>query len=133
MLVMQDGPFCLIVVDGDHTLSGSIGATLAWQRFDVGRIEDFKREESLSGQCLTSAQEAGIRALAAYPVRAIDENQVDRPAFVLLALASQETAFADELACQILSETVSLLEVVVQLGWRDEASGVHERDDLGRG
>ena len=66
------------------------------------------------------AQEAGIRALAAYPVRAISENQADRPALFLLALASEQTAFADQLARQILSEAVSLLETVIRIGWRDE-------------
>lgn len=86
----------------------------------VGRIDDLADKMSLSEQCLTLAREADIRALAAHAVRAIDENDADEPAFTLLALASQETAFAGELACQILSETVSLLEIVVQIGWRDD-------------
>jgi hypothetical protein len=94
----------------------------------VGQIRQLTRERVFSEQCFTAAERAGIRALAGDPVRAIDENQVDRPAFVLLALASQETAFVDELAREILSDAVSLLEIVVQIGWRDEVS---EPRDLG--
>ncbi|MFH1268436.1 MAG: hypothetical protein ABIK89_22165 [Planctomycetota bacterium] len=85
----------------------------------AGQIDELAREGVLSEEYLASAQRVGIHALSANPVRAIDEKHGDRPAFVLLALASQKTAFADELACQILSETVSLLEIVVQTGWRD--------------
>jgi hypothetical protein len=68
----------------------------------------------------TAAREAGIGAVAAYPVRAIKKRQAERPALVLLAFASQEMAFADELARQILSDAVSLLEIVIRIGWRDE-------------
>lgn len=85
----------------------------------AGEIGELACEGILSEEHLAAAQRAGVHALSANPVRAIDEKHGDRPVFVLLALASQETAFADELACQILSDTASLLEIVVQTGWRD--------------
>ena len=71
-------------------------------------------------ESVTDAREAGILALAAYPVRAMSENSADRPAFVLLALASQRNAFAEELACQMLSQAASLLEIAIQIGRREE-------------
>jgi hypothetical protein len=86
----------------------------------VTPIEQLANTGALAEDEVRFAQDVGIRALAAYPVRAIDENQADRPAFVLLALASQETAFADQRTCQILAECVSLLEIAIQIGWRDE-------------
>ncbi|MHC4398968.1 MAG: hypothetical protein ACYTG0_04740 [Planctomycetota bacterium] len=86
----------------------------------AGRIDELAREKTLSRGWADTAQKAGILALAAYPVRAINKKQVYRPALILLALASQQTAFDDELACQILSDTVSLLEIVIQIGRRDE-------------
>lgn len=97
----------------------------------VGQIDKLVREEELSGQCVTLAQDAGIRALAAYPVRAINKHQADRPAFVLLALASQETAFAEQLACHILSQAVSLLEIVIQIRRRDEIFGLRRQGHEG--
>ncbi|HUT92598.1 MAG TPA: hypothetical protein VMY37_24105 [Thermoguttaceae bacterium] len=105
--------------------------TLLQPKRIVRQFDQLARERALSGQGVTIAQEAGIRALAAYPVRAISKNQADRPAFVLLALASQETAFSDQLACQILSETVSLLEIVIQIGWRDEIFELRHGSDEG--
>jgi len=105
------------------------GDTLLQANPIVGQIEELARGGALPEDHLRFAQEVGIRALAANPVRAIGENQADRPAFVLLALAFQETAFADELACQILLQTVSLLEIAVQVGKRDEISGLRSQEE----
>jgi len=90
----------------------------------VGQVEELARAGTLPEDCLRLAQDVGVRALATNPVRAIGEGDTDRPAFVLLALASQHTAFVDGLACQILSQTAALLGIAVQIGWRDESFAI---------
>jgi len=67
----------------------------------LGRIDKLR---SLSEDCFALAQEAGVHALAAEPVRAFNKKREYRPAIVLLSLASRKTAFDDELAYQLLLE-----------------------------
>jgi hypothetical protein len=62
----------------------------------------------------------GVRAAAAWPVYAPGEEPTPFPALALLTLSSDAAAFADDLVKRIVLQSVSLLELVIAIGQRDE-------------
>jgi hypothetical protein len=86
----------------------------------AGFTEDLANRGVLSAEAVRSLHEEGIRAVAVWPVPAVDNEQTERPALVLLALASNSTAFADSLTNLILEHSASLLGLVIGIGLRDD-------------
>jgi hypothetical protein len=81
-----------------------------------------------------AASEAGFHAIAAWPVRVVDDQQRDRPALALVGLASHSGVFADEMTRESLRHCVCLLELAIEIGRRDDvlARENRSRSESGR-
>lgn len=86
-----------------------------------GCTEDLANRGVFSVDDVVALHEVGIRAVAALPVRAIGDKQTEHAALILLALASDREAFADDLMGHVLAHCATLLAIAIEIGRRDEA------------
>jgi len=89
-------------------------------RRTVAFTEDLVNRGVLPAEAVRTLREEGIHAVAVWPVHAVDDQQTERPALVLLALASDSAAFADSLTNLILEHSASFLGLVIEIGLRDD-------------
>lgn len=61
-----------------------------------------------------------VRGLAAMPVYTASEDGSSSPGFILFGLTADPTIFANDLTKRLLRQTVSLLELALAIGQRDE-------------
>jgi len=87
-----------------------------------GTIWELAKTGFLSAAAAETLKEQGVRSLALLPVRVADQQRTERPAFMLLALASSDGAFdKNDITNRILDFSVSLFELAVAVGRRDDA------------
>jgi len=89
----------------------------------AGSVEELVNRGDLPESVVRLLHDERIRAIAARRVFAADipKQRKMRPALVLYALASDSSAFADELTCCILDQSVALLELAIEIGQRDQS------------
>jgi hypothetical protein len=92
------------------------GANLA------GSVEDLVNRGDLPSSVVRLLDDQGVRAVAVWHVHAADipNKRKMRPALVLCALASDSSAFDDDLTCFILDQGVALLGLAIEIGQRDQ-------------
>jgi hypothetical protein len=96
---------------GESVLRGHFFATSTQDLADRGVVSSDTAENLLR---------MGVRGAAAWPIYTLDDEGNRRPGLVLLALTSDHAIFADDLAKRLLRRSVSLLELVIVVGQRDE-------------
>ena len=74
----------------------------------------------LSAGMEQTLREVGVHGMAVWPVYARDDNANLTPALVLLSLTSDSTIFDDDSVTRLLRQTVSLLELGIIIGQREE-------------
>ena len=88
--------------------------------FFAGSTKDLADQGVVSAETKQALLESGALGVAAWPIVTLDKKGVRRPGLVLIGLTSDPTVFADDLARRVLRHGVSLLELAIVIGQRDE-------------
>lgn len=83
-------------------------------------IGDLADQGVISADTATNLLDLGVQGTAAWPVNSPNEKGKLLPGLVILGLSSDTTIFADDLVKRLILQSISLLELAIVLGRRDE-------------
>ncbi len=95
------------------------GAVLRGHAF-AASTGDLANHGIISADTADNLLRLGIHGAAAWPVSAPNEKGKPCPALALLSLSSDATIFTDDLVKRLVLQSISLLELVIAIGQRDE-------------